>query len=147
MDTREEARAEALNKEILSIVEGLVGSDITSGTQLSKVGFPLIRGFRGVFAADTVPDLASGESAIINTDPQGAPGTHWMALRRTPKNTLHYDSYGRTGSKVSHRLAGRGLVDADMDAEQTGKETNCGARSLAWLMLCDRWSPELALLV
>lgn len=53
--------------------------------------------FAGVFAADElpgVPELWSKRAYIVNTDPMGQPGTHWLAIF-THKHTCEImDSYG-----------------------------------------------------
>ena len=61
-----------------------------------------------------------------------------------------YDSFGRKYNKIipSLNYSGNGrLINTDLDAEQKISETDCGARSLAWLMVYDRHGSEMAELI
>lgn len=52
--------------------------------------------FRGVFAADQLPPVSKTRvnAYIVNTDPAGQPGQHWLALWTDHKTCEVFDSYG-----------------------------------------------------
>ena len=57
------------------------------------------KSFCGVFAADQVPVneiISVPYSMVINSDPSGQPGQHWMAVYvNSTRNGVFFDSYGR----------------------------------------------------
>ena len=114
----------------LKVMRKLLGSGVTSSTQLQSAGKDLFGNtFKGVYAADKIPDLKTGETAIVNLDKTGEPGSHWVALT----DNLVYDSFGRSKRKI---LPDAGLIqkNTDPDPEQTSNEEDCGARSMAFLV-------------
>jgi len=68
---------------------------MTSATQL-ETALRGVKGFRGVFASDDLPDaFRPGESLISNYDPEGGPGSHWVAMRHAEDGTGEFfDSFG-----------------------------------------------------
>ena len=58
----------------------------------------LVRVFRGVFAADTLPVFlcsSSSHAFVVNTHPHDKPGEHWVAVYITPfKKAIYFDSFG-----------------------------------------------------
>ena len=69
---------------------------MTSSVQLTDA-LRNVKGFRGVFASDTLPDtFRPGESLIVNYDPLGRPGSHWVAMKHAPSGEgLYFDSFGQ----------------------------------------------------
>ena len=71
-----------------------------------------------------------------------------MALARVPRTgkLVHYDSFGRSHAQL---FPGKfpGAIDTELDAEQKDEATDCGQRSLAWLIVFDRYGSEAAKLV
>ena len=60
---------------------------------------PLLRiSFRGVFPADKLPSVPKGrrftDAYIVNTDPAGEPGEHWLAIWTRLGVCEVFDSYG-----------------------------------------------------
>ena len=142
-----EKHAETIYARVLDLVRGLVGVNTTFTQELEAVGDALIPGFQGVHAADEQPDLAPGESSISNLDKRGMPGSHWVALFGLPGDEVAvYDSFGRPTEEILPDFEGTPR-DAEYDAEQPVTSLDCGARSLAWLILAKRWGVETALLV
>lgn len=150
--TRLEAKAEALYRRILARIEKRIGNTTTDENQLEDVGAELFGpSFRGVFASDRVPRLASDRPyCIANTDREGEAGTHWLALAVYPStpNVFLYDSFGRPTRSLVPWIRGSGkVVDSDLDAEQRESESNCGQRCLAWLVVFDELGPDAALCI
>lgn len=109
--------------------------------------------FKGVFPSDKIPKLNDlSPYCILNLDTSKEPGSHWIALAKNDgkDHTMVYDSFGRHNHTIIPKLrySGNGrVVDADRDAEQKVLETNCGARSLAWLCIYDKWGEDVARLI
>lgn len=141
-----------LNKKILKEVVKLVGNGTTFGSQLKKAGKYLLGSrFAGVFASDQIPNLKGREKyAILNLDKSWQPGSHWIALAKNDNDYIIYDSFGRRSKKIIPAVFNKTkgyIVDVDLDAEQKMSEDNCGARSLAWLFIYDKFGPGVAVLI
>lgn len=143
----------------LNLVERDLKSTVeTTDRQLNKQGKRIFKNkFVGVYARNTFPfsTLKPGDKGIINTDREGLPGTHWVAVARGVRHTdkvYMYDSFGRKNliqpQTVQKLPPGARLVDVDpSDAEQREAEDNCGQRSLAWLMVFDQCGEYIADLI
>ena len=66
--------------------------------QLARTDPTLKRVFVGVFPENRLPDKPSKTGAraayIVNTDPEGEPGTHWLAMWKEGGTCEVFDSYG-----------------------------------------------------
>lgn len=137
MSRRAKHEAEHLYQELLIYAEKLVGNQITGSKLLDRVAFAVIPGYQGTYARTQglkkLRQLKSRQCLVINTT--DAPGEHWCAAYRFPKGTLFYDSFGRSFQELFGRKP-KGLWNTEDDAEQLIKEYNCGARVLAWLLVC-----------
>jgi hypothetical protein len=144
---------DVLNKKVIKKVEKMVGRGTTFGSQLMKAGKTLLgKAFAGVFASDEIPHLKGIQRyAILNLDKSWQPGSHWIGLAREGKNDyIIYDSFGRKSSKIVPEVFNKTkgyVIDVDPDPEQKVNEDNCGARSLAWLHIYDKYGPGVALLI
>jgi len=131
------------------VTRTMLGTGSTSMSQLSSVGDELLgKRFQGVFASDQIPVLKRPGYAIVNTDPWGSPGEHWIAIARGKTgNTWVYDSFGRPTDRVLKSMlkSGNGdIQDTERDSEQLVREEDCGARSMAWLLVFDRFGAKKA---
>jgi hypothetical protein len=133
-----------------------VGDDVTSDSQLRAAGGRLMgRSFMGVYASDTIPKFPrSGLSlCIVNIDNHTQKGTHWMGLAKSGHRVYLYDSFGRPVEKTLPGLAdqcrqqGLTLDSKKSRPEQVPSQNDCGARSLAWLLLFKRCGARTAKLV
>lgn len=105
--------------------------ETTSNKELEKLGKAFLgKKFKGVYSSDTVPNKKG--YYIVNLDPSHMPGSHWVAVLRDGR-TYVYDSFGRKD------LLPFRATYTESDPEQLTVSTNCGARSLAWLILVDKW--------
>jgi hypothetical protein len=118
--------------------------EITNPT-IDTIGQHMLKGYVGSFPYDKLPQLGDDEKAIINTDKSGQPGEHWMAVCRVRGKTYGYDSYGRSINKLIP--IERTVTNDTRDKEQSIAETNCGARSLAWLLTVQTLGIESAMKV
>jgi hypothetical protein len=133
-----------------------VGDGETEDSQLLAAGKRLIgRGFMGVYASDEIPDFPRNGNAycIVNVDDHTKPGSHWLAVAKQGRCVYLYDSFGRAPNQIlpalEPKLAGQGLAMMAKKSrpEQRRDQSDCGARSLAWLLLFKRFGPRVAKLV
>ena len=144
--------ADKLYKEKLSQIEKLTGDKTTYLKQLNGVGNKLLGvKFKGVFPSDKIPKLNDlSPYCILNLDSSKESGSHWVALAKNGNQSILYDSFGREHPTIIPQLrySGNGkILDTDNDAEQKIRETNCGARCLAWLSIFDKHGQAMAMLI
>ena len=135
---------------IVTVIERKMGKSTTTGNiELERMGHALLgTKFKGMYASDRIPALTAKQPyAIINNKP--APGEHWLGVARVPRTgrVMVYDSFGRSHAKLLPGALPPGTQDTDPDIEQSVAQTNCGQRSLAWLVVFDRLGPATAQLV
>jgi hypothetical protein len=147
MSSQNEKHAERLYNKILTTeIYPLTGNKSTYLTDLDRVGRKLLNiKFKGVFPSDKIPKLNDLKPyCILNLDKSTEGGSHWIAVAKIPgeNSSITYDSFSRPANKIIPALkhSGNGaIINSDLsDAEQTITETDCGARSMAWLVLLDR---------
>lgn len=144
---------ERLYKGLVHNVENMLGSKTTTfSSDLLRIGKSLLKGkFAGIFPSDKIPVLTEKVPyAIVNVDDSNESGSHWLAIARDSSGKIiFYDSFGRPDKFILPSLGGSGqrgeIVDTDMDREQKIKETNCGQRSLGWLLFFDKYGAKEAL--
>lgn len=149
-----EEKAEEEYEECLALVNNLVGNTTTYLSQLDKAGrFLFGVKWRGVFPSDKIPKLNDlTPYCILNLDKSDEPGSHWVALAKLPNKdaSLFYDSFGRSFKQIIPLLnhTGNGVIrNTEDDAEQEIQATDCGSRSLSWLMVFDKLGSKYAKLI
>lgn len=149
-----EDSAEHIYAKILKEVESLVGNKLTYALQLNGAGKKILGvKFKGVYTSDRIPQLNDlSPYCVLNLDKTGEPGSHWISLGKVAgeNKSLMYDSYGRVHANIipNIQFSGNGrIINSDTDSEQGKLETNCGARSLAFLILLDKYGWEVARLI
>ena len=141
-------RAERIFRELVAIMESAVGGGITTGRQLNELGAALFgKLWRGVYASDQIGRPGRDGAYIINLDSSDEPGSHWVGLYifkgfNDSRRSLLFDSFGRPTAEILPGLVGYGATDPDKN--QRIKQTDCGARSMAFLVLADTWGYNLA---
>ena len=162
---REQKAEDLYNLVLHSIIYPMVGRKTTFANDLTKAGLKLFgMNYMGTFAADEVPDIGKGVNEgtitnksplylIANLDTSDGPGSHWIGLAfdAGTKKIWIYDSFGRDTNKIIPLLVKKfgknNLRMADDDSEQKITEDDCGARSLAFLYIFDRYGVDLARLI
>ena len=148
-----EQEIELVNKRVLKIVEKGIGHNkTTNGAEISQLGKKFLgSSFKGVFTADTIPNLKNGQSIIANLDNSSMPGSHWVSMIRLNNKNYFYDSFGRKGGSImehaTKKLRDSLKEEIKLDSEQGVLEENCGQRSIAWLLIAKHWGITDALLV
>lgn len=152
--TKSQLTERLYNKKLNEIEKKYVGDKTTFLGQLNGAGKKILGiKFKGVYPSDKIPKLNDlSPYCILNLDKSDMPGSHWVALAKNDKlnHTILYDSFGRNNIKIipNLRFSGNGkIIDTDRDAEQNEKETNCGARCLAWLCMYDEYGEDVAKLI
>ena len=139
-----EAVAMEMYETALKEFERRLGDSTTYSDDLQKIGEEYLgkNNFVGVLCSDQldIAERAAREGicySICNLDTTAQPGSHWVGLFATSdKGLLVYDSFGRCHRKILPFGSAMVLENTDMDKEQRDSEKNCGARTLAWLMVC-----------
>lgn len=144
--------ADAIYKTLLLKVEKKLGNETTFSNDLYNVAKSLLGNkFSGIFTADKLPRLTKIQPyAIVNLDSSWEEGSHWIALAKSGKKIVFYDSFGRPSKSILPLLKGGSettIINTEDDAEQEIQETNCGQRSIAWLLLFDKYGDKIALQV
>lgn len=145
-------KAESYYKKALKRAVKLVGNKTTYDHQLDFAGKKLFgKRFLGVTTSDHIPEtIPKDNMLIINLDSSKESGSHWVAAVKD-KDTgtiLVYDSFGRKTHEILPSIYGNRdkeeIQDTEHDAEQKKKETNCGARCLAFLIVYDELGYDFA---
>jgi NDP-sugar pyrophosphorylase family protein len=154
--TKKEKDVEAAYNVILKkVIEPMSGDEATYLDELNAIGKKIFGvKFKGVFSSDKIPKLNDlSPYAILNLDSSKQSGSHWVSIAKYPNEnkTLLYDSFARKGSKIIPSLyhSGNGrIIDSDRkDREQEYIEQNCGARALSFLVVVEKYGPEVAQLI
>ena len=117
--------------KVLVKIEKVIGSGSTGDVQLMDLCEKLFgQRFKGVYAFDDTFELKHGDLAIVNLDTKKQPGSHWCAVVKDRKHYIVYDSFGR-----DIKLKQKNTLNTEDDPEQNINESNCGQRSVAWLIV------------
>jgi len=122
------------------------GRKALNDLQLDKICSGYLKSkYIGTFPQDKIPLNKEGYM-IINTDREGKPGLHWVAIYSTNKTFYVYDSYGRSTKSLLKILTKKlknkkiKIIDSDKDPEQRdaykGKKYGsevCGQLCCSWL--------------
>jgi len=123
----------------------------TDNFELLQAGRQLLGDkFAGVYSSDQRPALSKKMPyAILNTKPVSSGGEHWVGLARMPSTgkIMHYDSFGRSHRQLFPNRWEDQAIDTELDIEQDQRTTECGQRSLAWLLLFDQLGSSAAKMI
>ena len=139
--------------KLVSVLETRIGrTTTTDNNELLEVGHMLFGArFKGVFASGGFPALSASQPyAVVNNKPAATGGEHWLGIARVPHTgrLMVHGSFGRPhATLLGPGSLPPGATRTDPGAEQSVRETNCGQRSLAWLVVFDRLGPAAARLV
>ena len=152
-----EKKAEGLFKHYAKQLIKLFGTKPTWSDQLLSVGRQMFgMQFVGVYSVNEKFPIKRGGMYLINTDPIGKPGEHWISLYigTNGNNAYIYDSFGRQAKclvkALTRRLEGRKfkIKNSDLsDKEQKENSDVCGPLSLAWLLVVKRMGIRAAMLI
>jgi hypothetical protein len=151
-----EAKAEQLyNNTLKNIIYPLTGNKSTYMNDLDRVGRKLLGvKFKGVYPSDKIPKLNDLKPyCILNLDKSTQSGSHWVSVAKIhgEDSSIIYDSFSRPAKKIIPVLLNSGngkIINSDLsDNEQKIEETDCGARSLSFLVVLDKYGVDVAKLI
>jgi hypothetical protein len=120
----------------------------TNDVQLNKVGKKTFgKDWGGIFAENEKIPLNTYKYFIVNTDKSNQPGTHWCAIYADHKSNIMYvfDSFDRQTSKLLHDVDLNAkqqhftVRKGEHDIEQLDAQSDCGPRSMSWLILVKKY--------
>jgi hypothetical protein len=132
----------------LKKVEKEMGHNTTTDNlEIDAYCFKNIKNYVGTYPFDLAPILKNGQSCIINLDSSEGPGEHWMSLIKNKSKLYGYDSFGRKINKLI-KLKFRPIINDTKDKEQDliKTETNCGQRSISWLICFKKYGLQSLLI-
>ena len=150
-----EAKAEQLYKDTLeNVIYPLTGNKSTYMNDLDRVGRKLLGvKFKGVYASDKIPKLNDLKPyCILNLDKSTQSGSHWVSVAKIhgKDSSIVDDSFSRPAKKIIPAVLNSGngkIINSDMDSEQEIQQTDCGARSLSFLVVLDKYGVDVAKLI
>ena len=132
-------------EQSLMKIEDLLGSGITDNLQLTNLGMMLFGDdYLGTLTADKMPKrIKENQCFILNTDSSRSSNKmgHWCGFFKLNGKTAnsklyYYDSYARSKEKLSKFWKNKRMYNANTtDRDQSYKESDCGSRSMAWLVV------------
>ena len=126
----------------LTLLEDILGDGSTDNIELNKVGKYLFGNlFIGVYSADQMPLLKNNQMCIVNTDDKA--GIHWCGCYKYKNKTYVYDSFDRDVKSLSKYWKNKhNWINANKDRDQSYSESNCGQRSICWLISAHKNTPN-----
>ena len=114
-------------KKNLKLIENVLGSGITYGSDLNRIGKALLGSkFKGVYGNfEQKPKIKNGECYIVNR----MDNQHWVSVLKLNDHKYTYDSFNRRSY-----LGGLKNADYDQIPDQSKVQSNCGQRSLSFLV-------------
>ena len=128
--------------QLLKLFRQKYGNGEIDNVKLNTISKKYIgRGFKGVYAWDTLPSLKNNNYAIINTDSSDKSGTHWVGVYSKNNEYYIFDSFGRHAKNIlkpfyAQQIAsGRKMIDVNLSTDQHDKQSDCGLRSMTALLM------------
>ena len=91
--------------------------------------------YLGTFSSDRFPGHILNEQCfIINNKFSRTKGEHFISIYKRDGKTYGYDSFNRSINNMSKFWKHRHIINANKNRDQSFKESNCGSRSMAWLI-------------
>ena len=97
----------------------------------------------GTFSSDQMPKyIRENQCFILNTDSSKSRNKngHWVAFMKLNSKLYYYDSYARPAYKLSKHWTTKKMYNANTtDRDQSYKESDCGSRSLSFLVVFKKY--------
>jgi len=118
----------------------ILGDKTTNNIQLFKLGKKLFGDvFKDVYCSDDDIRLSNGQCCIINTDPHGKPGLHWIGLYKHRNVYYVFDSFGRNIHKLSEFFRHKKWEEVEHNRVESYKSSNCGELSMTFLVIFHKY--------
>ena len=127
-------------ESVLRDVEDVLGSTVTTNDQLDKLGYSIFKNnYLGTYSSDKMPArIKDNQCFILNTDSSRSANKfgHWIGFYKINKRLWFYDSFARPKEKLSKYWKNKRMYNANTtDREQSYNESDCGSRSMSFLIL------------
>ena len=127
-------------ESVLRDVEDVLGSGVTTNDQLDKLGYSIFKNdYLGTYSSDKMPArIKDNQCFILNTDSSRSANKfgHWIGFYKINKRLWFYDSFARPKEKLSKYWKNKRMYNANTtDREQSYNESDCGSRSMSFLIL------------
>ena len=132
-------------EQTLIMIEDVIGASTTNNFELMRIGRLLFDDrFITCSTSDDFPKYVfNKEMFILNVDDSHKNGSHWCAFYKYNNKFYGYDTYNRNVRNLSKYWKNKKIISSNTDRDQSyNNEKNCGARSMAWLVLADKYTPE-----
>lgn len=143
--------------KILKTMYEVIGTrGVTTDLQLERVGKKTLgKKYIGTFTQDVkpktiMPKMTPGNNYfILNQDVSSGPGIHWISCIYSTNTDqfIIYDSFGRKSRKLlPHfiRSIGARYIDINKEGDQPDSSSDCGQRSLAFLIFVKKYGLDAA---
>ena len=134
-------------EQVLMKIEDVLGSGVTNNIQLTKLGHEVFGNeYIGTWSSDQMPKyVKEGQCFILNTDSTRSRNKngHWVAFFKLKNKLWYYDSYARPAYKLSKHWANKRMYNANTtDRDQSYEESDCGSRSMAFLVIFKKYGEK-----
>ena len=134
-------------EQTLMMVEDILGNAVTTNTQLDKLGFLIFKNdYLGTFSSDKIPKyIRSNTCFILNTDSSKSANKtgHWVGFYKLNGKLWYYDSFARSKEKLSNFWKNKRMYSANKtDRTQSYEESDCGSRSMSFLILIKTYAEK-----
>ena len=142
-------------KKLVAALESHYGNETKTNTDLIKIGSAVFAplGNNVVRNADYDFNRMDGKYSIINND--NGVGEHWLSVYQERHSVYVFDTFGRDMKilmpefHARARAQGYSIINANKkyEHEQEANQSDCGLRSLAWLILAESKGIKTATLI
>ena len=127
-------------ENVLRDEEDVLGASVTTDAQLTDLGYRIFKNeYLGTFSSDKMPlRIKDKQCFILNTDSSRSANKygHWIGFYKINGKLWYYDSFARSKEKLSKFWKNKRMYSANKtDRTQSFKESDCGSRSMSFLIL------------
>ena len=131
-------------EQTLMDVEDILGASVTTDSQLTDLGYIIFKNdYLGTFSSDKMPiRIKDNQCFILNTDSSRSANKfgHWIGFYKINKRLWFYDSFARPKEKLSKYWKNKRMYNANKtDRQQSFEESDCGSRSMSFLIICRKY--------
>ena len=149
------AKATAMYKKLVEALESHYDNETKTNTDLIQIGRVIFEplGNNVIRNADYDFNRMDDKYSIINND--NGVGEHWLAVYQERHSVYVFDTFGRDMKilmpefHARARTQGYTIINANKkyEHEQEANQSDCGLRSLAWLILAESKGIKTATLI
>ena len=134
-------------ENVLRDVEDVLGASVTTDAQLTDLGYRIFKNdYLGTFSSDKMPKyIKNNQCFILNTDSSRSANKygHWIGFYKLNGKLWYYDSFARPKEKLSKFWKNKRIYSANKtDRTQSYEESDCGSRSMSFLILIKTYAEK-----